>query len=196
MKLIITGGRNYEFTEEDRQALDELHTQQAVTEVVSGGCSGGAKCGELWAREHGIPVRVFPAEWKTHGKAAGPLRNRQMAEHADAVALFPGGRGTISMHAEAVRANLTVYDYRDAMSGGRRVVPSPPQLPPSFGARVHKGLAWWIPLWMIATFIPLLAGNLETFGARLILGTPMICVFVVVYAAIRTSIASIERSKA
>ncbi len=33
--------------------------------------------GEL-AREHNIPVVVFPAEWDRYGRAAGSIRNRQM----------------------------------------------------------------------------------------------------------------------
>jgi predicted Rossmann-fold nucleotide-binding protein len=34
-----------------------------------------------------------------------------MAEYADAVALFPGGRGTASMRKEAEKAGIEVYDF-------------------------------------------------------------------------------------
>ena len=59
-----------------------------------------------------IPVNIFPADWKAHGKAAGPIRNRDMAKHADQVVLFPGGRGTENMYQEAKKAGLVIHDWR------------------------------------------------------------------------------------
>lgn len=108
MKLIIAGGRDYQLTKDDYQ---KLFTIQDVTEIVSGGALGADLCGEIYASIHGIPVKRFPADWVTHGKAAGPIRNRQMAEYADAVALFNGGKGTASMHLEAQRAGLIIYNF-------------------------------------------------------------------------------------
>lgn len=54
-----------------------------VAEVVSGTARGVDQLGEEWAAEHGIPVERFPADWDTHGRAAGPIRNEEMAEYAD-----------------------------------------------------------------------------------------------------------------
>jgi hypothetical protein len=110
LRLIIAGGRDYRLSPADIARLDELLPE--VSEVVSGAASGVDSDGEEWAARHGIKVYSFPAEWKRHGRAAGPIRNRLMAEYADAVALFPGGRGTANMHAEAVRAGLRVFDWR------------------------------------------------------------------------------------
>lgn len=113
MKIIIAGGRNYRFTGKDKSLLNELWSlEDKPEEVVSGGCSGADQQGEAWADEHGLPVKVFPANWDKFGRAAGAIRNRQMAEYADAVALFPGGAGTISMHREANRAKLKIFDFR------------------------------------------------------------------------------------
>jgi hypothetical protein len=80
-------------------------------EFVSGGAAGVDRHGELWARRHGYRVRVFPADWKAHGKAAGPIRNRQMAEYAThLVAIWDGeSRGTASMIREAHRRGLGVH---------------------------------------------------------------------------------------
>jgi hypothetical protein len=111
MKLIIAGGRRYQFTADDVRRLNDLLGQ--VDEVITGGSSGADECGEHWARSFGIPVRRFSAAWRTHGRAAGPIRNRDMAEYADAVALFPGGRGTASMHREAILAGLRIFDFRN-----------------------------------------------------------------------------------
>lgn len=112
MRLIIAGGRDYQLTTEDYAKLDEIHAKHHVTEELCGGASGADECGRKWADENEIVVRYFPADWKSYGKAAGPMRNRQMAQNADAVALFPGNRGTTNMHSEAVAAGLVIFDFR------------------------------------------------------------------------------------
>ena len=106
--FIVAGGRDYKFTDEDIDKLNNLNIQ----ELVSGNCKGADKCGEEWANSNNIPVVVFPADWAKHGRAAGPLRNREMARFSHAVVLFPGGAGTQSMHNEALKENLIIYDYR------------------------------------------------------------------------------------
>lgn len=112
MKLIIAGGRDHMLTADDYRQLAHLHVEHGITEIVTGGAPGVDADGEFFGRRNGIPVRVFPADWAKHGRAAGPIRNRQMAEYADAVALFSGGNGTASMAAEAARAGIQSFDYR------------------------------------------------------------------------------------
>jgi hypothetical protein len=112
MKLIVAGGRHYIFTTEDLEKLSQFHKDNSITEIVSGGATGADREGEKFALDMGIKIKKFPADWQKHGKAAGPIRNRQMAEYADAVMLFPGGRGTASMKNEAQKANIPVYDNR------------------------------------------------------------------------------------
>lgn len=110
MKLIIAGGRNYVFRPSDYYLLDSCF--RAVKEVVSGHAAGADAGGERWAQLNDIRIQTFPAHWTAHGRAAGPIRNRQMAAYADAVALFPGGRGTANMLEEAFKARLLVFDFR------------------------------------------------------------------------------------
>jgi hypothetical protein len=110
MKLIIAGGRNYHITDADWQKLDAL----PITEIVSGGASGADAGGEAYAQVRGFPVTRFVADWSRYGYKAGPIRNQHMAEYADAVALFPGGRGTNSMAAKAKKAGIVIYDFRDS----------------------------------------------------------------------------------
>lgn len=112
MKLIIAGGRNHQLAPIDYHQLDILNRRYGITEVAHGGATGVDECGKTWATIEGIAVRCFRADWKTHGKAAGPIRNRQMAEYADAVVLFPGGRGTQSMFEEAKKAGIKIFDFR------------------------------------------------------------------------------------
>jgi len=111
MKLIIAGGRNCpEFTEEQIADLDAI---EGVTEVVSGKARGADTHGKNWAKSRELPVKEFPALWNKHGPSAGPRRNRQMAEYADAVVLFPGGNGTANIHKHAKELGLKIYDWRE-----------------------------------------------------------------------------------
>jgi len=109
MKLIIAGGRDYILNEHD---IKKLNAIPGVTEVVSGGATGADSCGEKWAVYRKLPVKIFHAEWGKHGRSAGPLRNKQMAEYADAVALFPGGKGTSNMYMNALKYKLRIFDFR------------------------------------------------------------------------------------
>lgn len=111
MKLIIAGGRDYDFNVHDYNHLDALQREHHFTEVVSGGATGADSDGESWAHHWKLPVKRFPADWALHGKKAGPLRNAEMAAYADAVALFPGGKGTESMRREDEKAGIKVFDF-------------------------------------------------------------------------------------
>lgn len=111
MKVIIAGGRDYSWRRYDPLILQRLHEKYTFTEVISGGCSGADRGGEFWAKAMKIPVKVYPAEWSKYGRAGGPMRNYTMAKHADAVILFPGGRGTESMRKIAQDMGLPIlYD--------------------------------------------------------------------------------------
>lgn len=128
MKLIIAGGRDYKLTDADYAKLDAIHTETPVSEVVSGHAEGADKWGEYWADVNYIRVKPFPALWddleapgavvrrtsygKLYNANAGPTRNAAMAAYADAVALFPGDKGTASMHSEAVKAGIKIFDFR------------------------------------------------------------------------------------
>jgi len=114
MKLIIAGGRNktcltsFEFV----QCSSIIHTHGPVTEIVSGGATGADAIGEKIAVILSLPVRTFEAQWRTHGKMAGPMRNALMARYADAVILFDGGRGTENMFRQAQHNSLQIFDLR------------------------------------------------------------------------------------
>jgi len=110
MKTIIAGSRNIR----DYRLVVEAVKQSGftITEVVSGREPNGVdRLGELWADDHGIPVRLFPADWNKHGRAAGPIRNRQMAEYAEALIAIPApdSRGTKNMIEEARKRGLQVF---------------------------------------------------------------------------------------
>ena len=47
---------------------------------MSGHARGADTLAEMYVEEKGIKIEVFPPEWKKYGKAAGPIRNKQMLE--------------------------------------------------------------------------------------------------------------------
>lgn len=112
MRIVVAGGRDYRLKPKDYSRLNL--TLPVITELVSGGCPTGVDAdAEAWAVEHKLLVKRFPADWDKHGRAAGPIRNAEMAAYAHAVILFPGGRGTESMYQQAIKANKPVYDWRN-----------------------------------------------------------------------------------
>lgn len=53
---------------------------------------------------------LFPADWRTHGRRAGWLRNLEMSRNADAAITLVGGRGTAMMRAIARESGLPHFD--------------------------------------------------------------------------------------
>ena len=82
--------------------------------IVSGHASGADTLGERYAQERGYETEVYPADWKTNGRAAGPIRNAQMATVADALIAFWDGksRGTKNMIDTATKRGLQVAVVR------------------------------------------------------------------------------------
>ena len=109
MRLIIAGGRDYSLSEDDFSKLNSIND---VTEVVSGCAKGVDSDGEAWGQSQGLDVQRFKPDWARYKRGAGLVRNKEMAVYADAVALFPGGRGTNNMYEVAKKARLKIFDYR------------------------------------------------------------------------------------
>ncbi len=109
MKLIIAGGRGYRASDRDLDMLSGID----IDEVVSAGADGADTFGVVYACMWGLKLKVMRADWQGWGRAAGPRRNRMMAQYADGVVLLPGGIGTRSMWSEAVIAGIEIFDPYD-----------------------------------------------------------------------------------
>jgi len=83
MKVIIAGSRTISDFFVVKTAIEKSGFE--ITEVVSGNAAGVDRLGERWAVQNNILITKFPADWNKHGKAAGFIRNREMAEYADAL---------------------------------------------------------------------------------------------------------------
>ena len=109
MKVIIAGGRDIHDYQLVLDAIEESRLE--ITTVVSGGAKGVDALGEHYAEQMNLPLHVYPADWKSHGRAAGPIRNSKMASNADAlIAVWDGkSKGTRNMIETAHNKGLVVY---------------------------------------------------------------------------------------
>ena len=102
LKIVIAGCRNYNNYDEAKEYIDfcirEIKKNNTIV-ILSGGCRGADAIGERYAIENGYEIRKFVADWDKYGKAAGPIRNEQMAKDADYIICFWDykSRGTKSM---------------------------------------------------------------------------------------------------
>lgn len=110
MRLLVSGDRRWD----DRRLLfDTLDGLEGVTELVEGCARGADRLAEEWAASRGVWVRHCPAQWDKFGRAAGPLRNREMlAMGPDQVVAFHDdlgrSKGTADMVAAARKAGVPV----------------------------------------------------------------------------------------
>ena len=121
MKIIIAGGRDFKdrilmsnkmasLISNITDGIEIVSGGQVTVDKFTGEKYGADYLGEQWAEFNQYRVEKFPADWDTHGKSAGPKRNRQMAEYADALVAFWDGksRGTKNMIDEAKSLGLKV----------------------------------------------------------------------------------------
>lgn len=112
MRTIIAGGRD--ITDYGLLLKAVAQCPWKITFVVNGGATGADALGLRWAKENHIFAVEYNADWHTHGKAAGPIRNRKMAEDAAALlAIWDGqSRGTANMIEEAEKRKLKIHIFR------------------------------------------------------------------------------------
>lgn len=120
-RVIIAGSRKFD----DYQALSSYSDKvlankltDPATEViiVSGHATGADSLGERYAAERGLQCELHPADW-SKGRAAGPIRNAEMASIADALIAFPKvgelNKGTKNMISQAESKGLLIRIYND-----------------------------------------------------------------------------------
>ena len=112
-RVIIAGGRDFNDYALLKAKCDNILAEKTATHrivIVSGAARGADSLGERYAREHGYTLDSHPADWNTHGKSAGYVRNAQMANSAEALIAFWDGhsRGTKHMIDTSVRNGLSV----------------------------------------------------------------------------------------
>ncbi len=92
----------------DQFSLPSNHDLEIVCGMAKGIDLSGKRCAEYI----GIPIKEFPADWGKHGKAAGHIRNTEMANYADALLLIWDGesRGSANMKYQMNQLGKPVYE--------------------------------------------------------------------------------------
>lgn len=112
-KVIIAGTRTFDNYPLLCSFCDKCLSQKELTNdivIISGAAKGADTLGEHYARMKGFAVESHPADWEKHGRAAGPIRNAEMADTADALIAFWDGqsRGTANMIETARKKSLKI----------------------------------------------------------------------------------------
>ena len=112
MKLLVFGGRDYTDRQRAFEVLDRVHQKRPVTLLIEGGADGADALGGEWARANEVPRLTVFAEWKRHGRSAGPKRNERIVTEyrPDGAVQFPGGRGTADMRQRLNATGIKVLE--------------------------------------------------------------------------------------
>ena len=100
MNIAIIGSRDFTDYRCLKETLDSHFSFNIkdVDYIVSGGAKGADTLAERYAREHNIPIKIYPAQWKTFGKSAGYRRNIEIIENSDIVFAFWDGKSKGTKH--------------------------------------------------------------------------------------------------
>ena len=119
--LVIAAGGGRDLAWPHQRVAAELLARSGgrlVHLLLHGGARGADAAIGAAAQQLGWSSAVMPAQWQQHGRAAGPIRNRELLQQAIAKAVahtspgcltsvlvvaFPGGAGTASLVREARR---------------------------------------------------------------------------------------------
>lgn len=114
MRVLVCGGRNYTDRARVFAELDVVLSLAPLDSVmvIQGGAAGADAFARSWCIDRRVEYVNVPADWKTYGKQAGPIRNQKMVSkyRPELCLAFPGGRGTADMVTRAKSANIKVVE--------------------------------------------------------------------------------------
>lgn len=95
MKIAVIGSRNFSDQIQLENELNAIKNQ--IELIISGGAVGADTLAENWAKENNIPTLIIKPDWKTYGRAAGVVRNKQIIDSCDCCYAFWDGKskGTV-----------------------------------------------------------------------------------------------------
>lgn len=86
LRIIIAGSRNFNDYEllkkEVINIVKNSSKPKQFIKIISGRARGADTLGECFAKEFGLEIKEFPADWDRLGKRAGYVRNAEMAKFA------------------------------------------------------------------------------------------------------------------
>lgn len=121
MRVLVCGGRDFDDFNFVWHMLESFHLSNdgPISVLIHGAARGADTAAARWGQsEPSVRVVAYPADWKKHGKAAGPIRNKQMLDEGkpDLVIAFPGGKGTEDMvrRAKAIGVRVLRNGWKSA----------------------------------------------------------------------------------
>lgn len=112
-RILITGSRTWTDTARIRAVLMWCRRTYPDAVLVHGDCRGADRIAAgIWT-SWGLPTEAHPADWHTHGRAAGPMRNHRMvAAGADLCLAFLRDSSRGATHCAAERAGIPTFRIR------------------------------------------------------------------------------------
>jgi hypothetical protein len=118
--ILITGDRKYQDKNFIHETLSEYKNKKCL--LIHGGCTGADTLAGIVGKELKFDIQTKPANWKKFGRAAGPIRNKEMinevliykkqnittivlAFHND----LENSKGTKNCINQAIKSGLEVY---------------------------------------------------------------------------------------
>lgn len=129
LRVLVTGSRSYPSKLVVLRTLTQIaesHPGYEIT-LVSGAAKGADSYAEEAGEALGFTIERHPADWDTHGRKAGILRNLEMVRSgADLCVAYPYGssRGTAHCAVEAVKQGIPTHIVLLESDGSYSVEPS------------------------------------------------------------------------
>lgn len=110
MRILVCGHREFDDWNLLCSTLEPYASSDNI--IIEGEAKGADFLARVWAKWQCMSYEPYPADWKTYGKAAGPIRNKQMLVEGkpDLVIAFlaKGSIGTKDMIKQSKEAKVEV----------------------------------------------------------------------------------------
>jgi len=111
LSILFCGDRDWT----DYQAIFDVMTKFQPSLVIQGDAKGADRIAGICADLLGIPQAIFPANWKKYGRAAGPVRNKEMLVH---LLKQPGEKMVFAFHDSLSTSKGTANMVKQAKKAG------------------------------------------------------------------------------
>ena len=117
-KILVCGDRKWR----DRSMIFHTlrsHFSEIPITIIHGDCRGADRIAGEIAEDLGYTVAKVPADWNKYGRAAGPIRNKQMLKFKPSLVIafhdnISRSKGTRNMIIQTIQAGIDfeIYTYR------------------------------------------------------------------------------------
>lgn len=108
-RILVCGSREFDNWQLMLETMAPYQEIENLT-IIEGEAKGADFLARVWAKYLGKTIEAYPADWKTYGKAAGPIRNKEMLlkgrPNLVIAFLSKGSIGTKDMIKQAKEANV------------------------------------------------------------------------------------------